>query len=119
MYCWRQSRLITTGSGIPFQPTELHWRHWKNSQSDSSYTLQKELVEKRQKIDEEGEGKTTAKEHADAPREYAVDRIVRHVSEVDNVRYALQWYGYTSEDETVQPPEHSCKILFFDNSDNR
>lgn len=59
----------------------------------------------------EGRKETISENIIDAQGEYAVDRIVCHMGEGDNIGYAMQWYSYTPADNTVQPlgpiPEHS------------
>lgn len=52
------------------------------------------------------EGQPTADELADAPREYAVDRIVRHIGKRYNVMYFTRWYSYTPASDKVNPLEH-------------
>lgn len=39
-------------------------------------------------------------------REFAVERIVGHTKKNARTRYLVQWYGYTSDDVIVRPPEH-------------
>lgn len=46
-------------------------------------------------------------EPARAPPEYAVDCIVHHVGKVAKLKYFKRWYGYSSADNTFEPPSHS------------
>lgn len=43
--------------------------------------------------------------------EYAVDLIVRHVDEGDNVRCVVRCYIYTPADDAGEPPDHIPKYL--------
>lgn len=45
-------------------------------------------------------------EQLKTPQKYAVDPIVRTIGKGNNVKYVVQWYGYTSADDTFQPPNH-------------
>lgn len=45
-------------------------------------------------------------------REYAVDGIVRVIGKGNKVKYVVRWYGYTSADDTVEPPVHIPEQLF-------
>lgn len=65
-----------------------------------------EPVNKRDNKGDEGGGQTTTGVLADAPHEYAVDLILRHVVKIHNILSILHLYDYTSPDNTVEPPEH-------------
>lgn len=54
----------------------------------------------------EAQGQSTAEELADAKQKYAVDLIVRHVGEDDEVLYIMGWSGYKLPDSTAEPPHH-------------
>lgn len=54
----------------------------------------------------EGRGQTTTGKLADAQCEHAVDCIVCHVDEGDNVRYVVRWCGRTQADDMVELPEN-------------
>lgn len=43
---------------------------------------------------------------ADVHREYAVECIVHHIGEGDNIRYFEPCYGYTPSDDIFEAPEH-------------
>lgn len=43
------------------------------------------------------------------PREYTVDKIIRHIGLGRNIKYVIRWYGYSSEDNTIEPPR---RILY-------
>lgn len=81
----------------------------KIAERQNEYT-RNDPVNKRDDVIEGREEPNTA-EPDDAPREYRVTRIVRHISEGDNVRFVVRWYGYTSADDTVKPPEHIFEHL--------
>lgn len=55
---------------------------------------------------DQGEGNTIAEDLASVPRKYAVDWIVCHVCEADNIRYVVCWSGYTSVSKTVDLSKH-------------
>lgn len=56
-----------------------------------------------------GEGQDSAEDLTEAPFEYTVDHIVRHVGEGENVKYIFPWYGYMPADDLVDLHEHISK----------
>lgn len=66
-------------------------------------THQAVLVDKRDDQVDAGERQIAVDEIADAPREYVVDHIVRHVDEGDMVKCIVRCYGYIPNDDTVRP----------------
>lgn len=44
-------------------------------------------------------------------RDYAIGGIVRHVGRGDNINYVVRRYGYTLDDDTVEPPADIPKRL--------
>lgn len=68
------------------------------TQSDNSYD---KPVKKWDDEIDEGEKQIIAQDLADAPREYAVDCIVGHVGERNNIGYVGRRYGFTSAEETA------------------
>lgn len=59
-----------------------------------------------------GGGQNSAEEWADAPRGYAVNPIVCHVSEGNKPQRVLRWYCYTIADSTVEPLSPSPDLLY-------
>lgn len=57
-------------------------------------TPDKRFDERYDKV-EEGRGRTTTIELADATPKYAPDLNARHISEGDNVPKVVHWYGYS------------------------
>lgn len=55
------------------------------------------MKEKKDKVDETGFKSVTPK--------YTVDKIVRHVSTGDNIRYVARWHEYTAKGDTIEPPD--------------
>lgn len=68
-----------------------------------------EPVEEQDKKEGETVRQNTAEEIGSARWKYAVDRIMRHVGEADNLLYVELWYSYTSADDKVEPPKHISK----------
>lgn len=57
------------------------------------------------RVDNNG-GQTTEEEIFDVLCEYAAHRSLPQVGEGHNVQYAVRWYGYIPEEDTVEAPEH-------------
>lgn len=43
---------------------------------------------------------------ASAPQQYAVNGIVFDVGKGNNIKYIVRWYGYSPDDNKVEPPAH-------------
>lgn len=64
-----------------------------------------EPVNKRDDRVKQGGGRSAAEELVDALHEYAVDGIVCHVGEGDQLRHAVPWHTYKPANSTVEPAE--------------
>lgn len=45
-------------------------------------------------------------------QEFVIDRIVRHVyTPVGEIRYQVRWYGYSPENNTIEPTAHPPRSM--------
>lgn len=44
-------------------------------------------------------------------RKYTVDKIVRHVGSANNIKYVIQWCGYSARDDTIRLPNDIPQLL--------
>lgn len=86
---------------------------WKLAERPFLYSPDKPVDQRDDEVSAVGK-KTIAELFADAPREYALHCMARHVEEAENVRYFVPWYGYgyTPENYMVDQPEQKSSKHF-------
>lgn len=73
----------------------------KNAEGHDKYKPNEPVDERYNKVNT-WDGRSTAEEHPDKQSEYAVDRVVCHIGEGEDVRYITNWYGFMPADYMVR-----------------